>query len=146
MNEYLDFDITAKFLTDAASRGLGSIIHKLKANKGFPFKTYETLYHKCVVPISDYCGSGVWGAKSYNVCEKLQNRAIRSYLGVHRYASKVVLNGETGWILDVDRSLLTQFHMEMMGCFTTEQLYQWIFVTVYYRLKSRRYQINSRGC
>ena len=31
----------------------------------------------------------------------------------------------------VDRSLLTQFHMEMMGCFTTEQVYQWRFVTVY---------------
>ena len=52
----------------------------------------------------------------------------------------------------VDRSLLTQFHMVMMGCFTIEQLYQWRFVTVYYRhfppdpLKSRRYQINSRGC
>ena len=36
----------------------GNIIHKLKANKGLPFKTYETLYHKCVVPISDFC-SGV---------------------------------------------------------------------------------------
>ena len=33
----------------------------------------------------------------------------------------------------VDRSLLTQFHMEMMGCFTIEQPYQWRFVTVYYR-------------
>ena len=25
----------------------------------------------------------------------------------------------------MDRSHLTRFHMEMMGCFTTEQLYQW---------------------
>ena len=33
----------------------------------------------------------------------------------------------------VDRSLLIQFHMEMMGCFTTEEVYQWRFVTVYYR-------------
>ena len=49
----------------------------------------------------------------------------------------------------VDQSLLTQFHMERMGCFTIEQLYQWRPVTVYYRhfppdrLKSRSYQINS---
>ena len=110
MNEYLDFDITAKFLTDAASRGLRSIIYKLKANKGLPFETYETLYHKGVVPISDYC-SGVWGAESYNVCEKLQNRAIRSYLGVHRYASKVVLNGDTGWISDIVRRKLEIIHL-----------------------------------
>ena len=61
--------------------------------------------YKCVVPISDYC-SVVWGAKSYNVCEKLQNRDIRSYLGVHRYASKVVLNGDTGWIPDIVRMKL----------------------------------------
>ena len=107
LNEYLDYDITATFLTDAASREIGSIIHKLKAYKGSPFKTYETLYHKCS-PISDYC-SGVWGAKSYNVCEKLQNRVIRSYLGVHRYASKVVLNGDTGWIPDVVRRKLEIF-------------------------------------
>ena len=25
----------------------------------------------------------------------------------------------------VDQSLLTRFHIEMMGCFTIEQLYQW---------------------
>ena len=29
----------------------------------------------------------------------------------------------------VDRSLLTQFHMETKGCFTIEQLYQFTFVT-----------------
>ena len=49
-------------------------------------------------------------------------------------------------------SLLTRFHMETMVCFTVEQLYQWRFVTLYYRhfppdrLKSRSYQINSRQC
>ena len=53
----------------------------------------------------------------------------------------------------VDQSLLTQFHMKMKGCFTIGQLYQWRFVIdLYYQhfppdlLKSRRYQINSRGC
>ena len=51
----------------------------------------------------------------------------------------------------VDRSRLTRFHMETMGCFTIEQLYHWRFVTVYYRhflpdrLKFRRYQMNGRG-
>ena len=52
----------------------------------------------------------------------------------------------------VDRSHLTRFYMERMVCFTIEQLYQWRYLTVYYRhfppdrLKSRRYQIYSRGC
>ena len=52
----------------------------------------------------------------------------------------------------VDQSLLTQFHMKIKPCFTIGQLYQWRFVTVYYQNfppyphKSRRYQINSRGC
>ena len=36
----------------------------------------------------------------------IQNRAIRSYFVVHRYASKVVLSGDTGWISDIVRRKL----------------------------------------
>ena len=45
----------------------------------------------------------------------------------------------------VNRSLLTQFHMEMMGCFTIEQLYQWIFVTVYTIGIFRLIRLNQEG-
>ena len=45
----------------------------------------------------DYC-SGVWG---YNKLEKLdtvQNRAIRLFLGVHRFTPNKAIKGDMGWI------------------------------------------------
>ena len=51
----------------------------------------------------------------------------------------------------VDRSLLIRFHMETKGCFTIEKLYQWRFVTVYYRhfppdrIRSRRLTAGDGG-
>ena len=96
LNEHLDYSYTAKILCDAASRALGSIINKLKYNKGLYYKSYTTLYDRCVCPTSDYC-SGVWGYKNLNHPNNLQHRAIRAYLGVHRFASTVVLNGDMGW-------------------------------------------------
>ena len=55
-------------------------------------KTYEKLYESFVIPIMDNC-SGVWDYK----CKTIQNRAIRSFLGVHRFTSNVVVNGDIGW-------------------------------------------------
>ena len=70
---------------------------------------------------------------------------------LHRPTEAIVLAGTLPIPTSlVDQSLLTQFHMKMMGCFTIGQLYQWRFV--YYQhfppdlFKSRKYQINSRGC
>ena len=97
LQENLDYTFTSKILSDAASRALGSLINKLKQNNGLYYKTYTTLYDKCICTISDYC-SGVWGFKDYNHPNNLHHRAIRAFLGVHRYASTVVLNGDMGWI------------------------------------------------
>ncbi len=43
-----------------------------------------------------YC-SGVWGAKGLGYCDSIQNRAIRSYLGVHRFTPNMAINGDMGW-------------------------------------------------
>ena len=96
LNDTLDFSVTANVLSEAAGRGLGSLINKMKNSKGLFFKTYTNLYDKCVVPISDYC-SGVWGYKNHISCNKIQHRAQRAYLGVHRYTSNVMIEGDTGW-------------------------------------------------
>ncbi len=44
----------------------------------------------------DYC-AGVWGYKQYDKHNTVQNRAIISYLGVHRYTSNVAINGDVNW-------------------------------------------------
>ena len=51
LNDTLYFSVTANVLSEAAGRGLGSLINKIKNSKGLLFKTYTNLYDKCVVPM-----------------------------------------------------------------------------------------------
>ena len=69
---------------------------KFKSNKGFGYKTYSKLYDTGIVPILDYA-AGVWGFKKRS--EIIQNRAICFFLGVHRFASNLAINGDMGWML-----------------------------------------------
>ena len=61
------------------------------------YEVYTKLFNCTIAPIIDYA-SGVWGFKPYDGIEKLQNRAIRSYLGVGKFTPIPALNGEMGWI------------------------------------------------
>ncbi|ESO98409.1 hypothetical protein LOTGIDRAFT_159217 [Lottia gigantea] len=45
----------------------------------------------------EYC-SGVWGFKQFPKIEQIQNRAIRYFLGLHRFTPKAALNGDMGWL------------------------------------------------
>ena len=87
-----DFNLNATNLAKGGGRALGSIITKLRNLKEFGIKTFEKLYNSCVVPILDYQSSG-WGYKDYNDIDAVQNRTIRYFLGVHRFAPKVAING-----------------------------------------------------
>ncbi len=44
----------------------------------------------------DY-GSEIWVSKSFNKEDAIQNKAIRIYLGVHRFALTVAISGDMGW-------------------------------------------------
>ena len=93
----LNFDITTQMLANSANRALGSVFAKYKENKGLGYNTYTKLYNTGVVPILDY-GAGVWGYNCHKRAEIIQNRAIRFYLGVHRFASNLAVNGDIGWV------------------------------------------------
>ncbi len=96
MDEHAGFQKTADLLAGSAGRALGSVINKIKANKDLGFKSYTTLFDSCVAPILLY-GSGVWGLKSYKVCEDLVLRACRFYSGIHRLAPIPGIQGDFGW-------------------------------------------------
>ena len=53
--------------------------------------------YNCVVPVMDYCSS-IWGYKKYQQIDNVQNRAMRFYLGVHRYAPIAAISGDLGWV------------------------------------------------
>ncbi len=96
LDESLDYNTTSKVLSNAASRALGSIISKYRQAGGLTYKVYKKMYDTCVVPILDYC-AGVWGHNAHDHMDTVQNRALRSFLGVHRFASNVVINGDMAW-------------------------------------------------
>ena len=56
----------------------------------------RTMCDSDVVPIANH-GAGVWGYKNYDKLNIIHHRAVRSYSGVHRSSSTVVLNGDMGW-------------------------------------------------
>ena len=48
-------------------------------------------------------GLSVWGLKSFQSIDNVQNRAMRYFLGVHRFAPTLALIGNTGWLPSVYR-------------------------------------------
>ena len=96
------FSSNADNLAKAGGRALGAIISKIHKLKEFGIKTYEKLFNACVVPILDYCSS-VWGFNDYSSVDAVQNRSIRYFLGVHRFAPKVAINGDIGWLPSKER-------------------------------------------
>lgn len=84
-------------LSKAGGRALGAIISKMQNYKDVGFKTYSKMYYSCVVPVTDYCSS-IWGFKCYNKIDMTQNKAIRYFMGVHKFAPLLAINGDMGWI------------------------------------------------
>ena len=108
LDEHLDYNTTACVLADSAGRALGSIYNKFKLNKGFGYNTYSKMYESGVIPILDYC-SGVWGYNKLDRIDTVQNRAIRLYLGVHKFAPNKAINADMGWT-----SSRTRRHINML--------------------------------
>ena len=51
-----------------------------------------------MVPITDYA-AGVWGFKAYDEHDKLQKRAIRTFLGLGKTTCLLAMEAEIGWML-----------------------------------------------
>ena len=93
-------------LSKAGGRALGAITAKYKAQGFMSYSTYTKLFDSCVTPVLDY-SSGVCGFSKYNCLEAIQNRAIRIYLGVHKFAPTLALQGDMGWMLTENRQCLS---------------------------------------
>ena len=101
-HEKLNFSYNCDALSKAAGRALGGIISKVHGLKDFGFKSYEKLYNACVTSILDYCASA-WGFKNYQKIDNVQHRAMRYFLGVHRFTPVLAMTGDTGWLPSVYR-------------------------------------------
>ena len=97
LDDCLNFNENLDILASSAQRALGSIINKYKNYRSMGFQTYTKLYDSCVKPIIDYC-SPVWSHTDSNKTELVQHRAIRAFMGVHRYAPLDGLYADMGWL------------------------------------------------
>ena len=97
INEFLDYNFTAKMQSDSAGRALSSIITKMIKNNGFPFSVYSTLYEACVCSISLY-GGEVFGYAEYESQFKIHTRAIRAFLGLPKQVTSFGLVSEVEWL------------------------------------------------
>ena len=95
-DEHLTFEVAVNALAVAAGRALGALCTKFKSMKEMGFQTFTKLFNTCVTTVMDY-GSEVWGGKDFSKPESVQNRAMRFYLGVHRYTCNQAVQGDMGW-------------------------------------------------
>ncbi len=77
----------------------------------------------------DY-SAGVWGYARYDKPKTVQHRALRSFLGVHRCTSNVVINGDTGWKPPVVRRKVSMIKLlerlvNMPGYRITKKIFNW---------------------
>ena len=90
LNYSLNFSETVETLSNASSRSLGSLVHKYYKAHGFQPVIHKKLYEATVCKIMDH-GAGIWGGPSYNKCEVVQHRAMRTILGVGRQTPIIVV-------------------------------------------------------
>jgi hypothetical protein len=96
-DEHLTFKKCSKAIAESAGRALSKIIGKFQNFKNINCRIFTKLYYTCVWPILDYCSS-IWSYGNYFEAEKIQNRAIRYFLGIHRNSCIAAYQGEMGWL------------------------------------------------
>ena len=84
-----------KARSDAASRAFGGIVSKCKQYSDVGYNTYCHLFDSFVVPVQDYACE-IWWNSNINMCDKITERAMRYYLGVHNLTPLPALYGEMG--------------------------------------------------
>ena len=129
LDEHLDFRSTATILANSATRALGALFSKFRKNKGIGFSTFSTLFHSGIAPILDYA-SAIWGFQQYSQIDSVQNKALRFFLGVHRFATTAAVIGDTGWIdCNTRRKInLLRFWNRMLRCSDdrlTKKIFLW---------------------
>ena len=96
VNEFLDMSYSTKILATSASRALGSLTAKYFNAKGLLYQTFTKLFNATVLPILHYAAP-IWGNKKYHHQEVIQQRAMRTFMGVGKKTPIPGLYGEMGW-------------------------------------------------
>lgn len=95
-NEFMNMKQTVTELVKSASRALSALYTKSTSAGGFTYDVYKQLYESLVEPVLFYC-AGVWGVSDYIEVQRVQNKALRLFLGGGKCSSNVARSGDLGW-------------------------------------------------
>ena len=93
----LNYSLCIETLSASGQCALGSVITTFKGYKDMGIETYKKLYSSCVVPIIDNC-CPVWFFADTTKISQVQNLAIHTFMGVHRFAPIIAVIGDCGWL------------------------------------------------
>lgn len=96
-DEFLLFDTHGEVMTKSGGRALGSVIAKYKKLENMGYDTYTKLFDSSVTPVINY-GTEVLGYLKNLKSDSIQIKAIKIFLGVHRFASNDAVQGDMGWL------------------------------------------------
>ncbi len=102
LTQFMDLNITIRYVAQAAQRVLGELVAKSKSQGWLLFRVFTKLYDSLVQPILDY-GAAIWDHKSFSCIQEVQNRAMRYYLGVGRRTPNVAVQSDIGWSCNEQR-------------------------------------------
>jgi len=147
LNEFLDFNVTAKMVAQSASRALGLLIAKYKSAGGMPYDVYTKLYDSLVWPVISY-GAAVWGHTNFSCINAVQNRAMRFFLGTGKYTPNAAVSGDMGWVQPLSRqwkSICLQWHRfaNMDNVRTNYKIFYWCCQKSSSACKNRCYLIRD---
>ncbi len=97
LDEYLNYGKCSNILSESAGRALGGIISKFQTLKECGYNTFTKLFDTGVMSILNY-GAAIWGYGRNDKCDHIMNKAMRYFLGVHRYAATAAVQGDMGWL------------------------------------------------
>lgn len=83
-------------LSESAGRALGAVVNKMKVCPELSFDIFTKLYDSMVEPVLFYA-AGVWGFEDSPEGNTVQSRAMRYFLGVHRFTTRAAIEGDMGW-------------------------------------------------
>ena len=129
LSETLDFTHGVSILTKSASKALGKVTSKYFSINGLSHTVYKRMYDSLVVPVMDYAAA-VWGTKKYDACAVVQNRAMRTFLGVGKCSPLPGICGDLRWTSAFSRQQATavRYFMQltrMPRSRLTRQIFEW---------------------
>ena len=83
-------------LANASSKALGSITSKYYKLDGLDHRTFKAMFDAVVYPVMGYAAAA-WGYTRYSKCDTIQNRAMRTFLGVNKVTPTAALYADTNW-------------------------------------------------